>query len=244
MQKYSAEEKKKILEDFLLSQASGEPIESVCARVGVSRTLIYYWKGILDRGGDLEDIMAEPDPPPPPPVEPSPPPAAEPPPQPQAVKTMTNGTGRQGIKRTDISDARKVHAVKRTLKGSATITELANELGVAWGTVDSWVQKYKAGGFGPVDEVLVNSQPKRGQAGGRPRTKSNAPPPAPEPAPKRTRAPRTEIVQFRDPPPPSTGPVQLGLALTDADQLTLLRAENLRLKAKIRQLVAMVVEDE
>lgn len=55
---YTAAEKKKLLEEYLLAKAAGEGADYlICNRLGVTQTSLNRWKSILEAGGELADTQ-------------------------------------------------------------------------------------------------------------------------------------------------------------------------------------------
>lgn len=201
---YTAEQKKKILEEFLLAQASGEPNESIFERLGVSRTSIYYWKAQLEKGRELRDstpgVPAQP-----------------------KEKAPVKAPG-HGQKRDDISLEQRLAAVEAYLAGEKGSAEIWNHYGIANTSFYSWVKAYKEGKYDAVKRAQKKQQ-KAASTG------------------LATRAPKAEIVKA-----PATTQLGMFLDQDEAVKLKMLCAEQAaeikRLRAKVRRLMTLVVDDE
>ena len=206
--KYTADEKKALVDKYDIRVGSGQSQQAACADLGVRRTSILYWKSILENGGTLTDTDAGKG------HGKGGGPGKKSRPKPGEISARKR-TGKYVV----VDEATKIAAAQRLLSKEVTAYQLSAELGVHYTTVHQWGHDYRNGKFGKPGKTPLKADP------------------------------GTQIVTLREAPPPRSNgngkhaPVQLGLALSESEEVVLLRDEVRRLKAKIRQLMPLVMDE-
>jgi transposase-like protein len=160
---YTADEKAKLLEEFLMAKVAGEGTElEICARMGVHRTTLHSWQAILERGGTLTDSK----------------PGGRPP-GPPSKKELAARARRRAAKNarpkghaspggSSFSKEDRIRIAREACEapGEAGKNAIAKRIGVAPQTIYTWMKNYRDGRYGspkqpakPHQTVLFKEEP-------------------------------------------------------------------------------------